>query len=328
LSTVTQSAVTETLVYNALAQRIKTSGGAAGTVLYAYDEAGHLIGEYDGSGNLIEETVWLGDIPVATVRPHTGGGADVFYVHTDQLSTPRALTRPSDNMLMWSWFSDPFGTDAANENPSGAGTFKYNPRFAGQIFDGQAGLHDNGYRAYDPAAGGYTQSDPIGLAGGSYSTYAYAGKNPLSNTDPSGGFVATTLNPYGAAAAVGFGIGTLIYDLFGSQIQDVLEEVIPYPSSDAAPPSDPTLQQEIERKANEREYHRRCSEPPPPGLDPCERAKWMLKKAQECKAMRIENTNRWWGGVDSRHDPQLFRDLDNAIKNAQDAVDRLCNKCK
>jgi RHS repeat-associated protein len=84
---------------------------------------------------------------------------DIFYVHTDQLNTPRAVTRPSDNMLMWSWYSDPFGTDAANENPSGAGTFKYNLRFPGQVFDGQAGLHANGYRdCYDPAIGRYCQS--------------------------------------------------------------------------------------------------------------------------------------------------------------------------
>jgi hypothetical protein len=38
------------------------------------DEAGHLIGEYDGSGNLVEETVWLGDIPVATLVPNGSGG--------------------------------------------------------------------------------------------------------------------------------------------------------------------------------------------------------------------------------------------------------------
>jgi tetratricopeptide (TPR) repeat protein len=36
-----------------------------------YDEAGHLLGEYDATGALIEETVWLGDTPVATVRPGT-----------------------------------------------------------------------------------------------------------------------------------------------------------------------------------------------------------------------------------------------------------------
>jgi RHS repeat-associated protein len=148
--------------------------------------SGSLVGEYDGSGSLIEETVWLGDIPVATLRPNSSSGVDIFYVHTDQLNTPRAVTRPSDNMLMWTWYSDPFGTDAANENPAGAGRFVYNLRFPGQVFDGQAGLHDNGFRAYDPAIGRYAMSDLLGLAGGSYSTYSYAGSDPLRFIDPLG----------------------------------------------------------------------------------------------------------------------------------------------
>ena len=184
LKTVSNGSAMETLVYNALGQRIQTSGGAAGTVLYWYDEQGHLLGEYDGSGNLIEETVWLGDIPVATLRP---GGATVaiYYVHTDQLNTPRAVTRPADNALMWSWFSDPFGTDAANENPSGAGTFAYNLRLPGQVFDGAVGLHSNYFRDFDPATGRYIQSDPIGLRGG-INTYAYVAGNPLEYVDPLG----------------------------------------------------------------------------------------------------------------------------------------------
>jgi RHS repeat-associated protein len=161
------------------------------TSSYAYDAHGEAIGEYDGTGALIEETVWLGDIPVATLRPHTGGGVDIFYVHTDQLNTPRAVTRPSDNLVVWSWYSDPFGTDAANENPAGAGTFKYNLRFAGQTFDGQAGLHDNGYRDFDPATGRYVESDPIGLHAG-INTYAYAEGNALSRGDPLGLFDGTS----------------------------------------------------------------------------------------------------------------------------------------
>jgi hypothetical protein len=91
---------------------VKISGGAAGMVLYAYDEAGHLLGEYDGTGTLIEETVWLGDIPVATLRPN-GATVAIYYVHSDPLNTPRQITRPSDNVPMWTWNSDPFGTDAA-----------------------------------------------------------------------------------------------------------------------------------------------------------------------------------------------------------------------
>jgi RHS repeat-associated protein len=182
LNTVSNGSLTETLVYDALGQRIETSGGAAGTVLYWYDEQGHLLGEYDGSGNLIEETVWLGDIPVATLRP-SGAGVAIYYVHTDQLNAPRQVTRPADNAQMWTWFSDPFGTDAAQQNPAGAGTFAYNLRFPGQVFDGQVGLHSNGYRDFDPAIGGYIQSDPLGLQGGGWSTYTYVGDSPIMYVD-------------------------------------------------------------------------------------------------------------------------------------------------
>jgi RHS repeat-associated protein len=119
------------------------------------------------------------------MRPN-GTTIAVFYVHSDPLNTPRQVTRPSDNTLMWTWNSDPFGTDAANPNPAGAGTFAFNLRFPGQLFDGQAGLHYNGFRDYDPATGRYPQSDRLGLAAGSYSTYAYADGNPIWYTDPRG----------------------------------------------------------------------------------------------------------------------------------------------
>src|ERR1700736_4234368 len=133
----------------------------------------------------MEETVWLGDIPVATLRPN-GASVSIYYVHSDQLNTPRQITRPTDNAQLWTWFSDPFGTDAANPNPAGVGTFAYNLRFPGQVFDGQAGLHQNHYRDYDPAIGKYVESDPIGLGGTSYSTYTYVGAGPLGLRDPFG----------------------------------------------------------------------------------------------------------------------------------------------
>jgi len=165
---------------------LRISGGTSGTVLYTYDEAGHLLGEYDASGALIEETVWLGDTPVATLRPN-GGAVSIYYVHSDSLNTPRQVTRPSDNTVMWTWSSDPFGTDAANPNPSGAGPFAFNLRFPGQIFDGEAGLHQNGFRDYDPAIGRYPTADPSGLAGG-LNPYRYSAGNPISNFDPLGLF--------------------------------------------------------------------------------------------------------------------------------------------
>jgi RHS repeat-associated protein len=182
MKTLTKGAVTASYVYNALGQFVKQSGGPSGTLLYVYDEAGHLLGEYTATGTLIQETLWMGDTPVASIRP---GTPSLYYVHTDHLNTPRRVTRPSDNKLMWSWYSDPFGADLPNENPAAGGTFKYNLRFPGQLYDSQAGLSQNYFRDYDPAIGRYVQSDPIGLKGG-INTYAYANENPVSRIDPSG----------------------------------------------------------------------------------------------------------------------------------------------
>jgi RHS repeat-associated protein len=86
---------------------------------------------------------------------------------------------------MWTGFSDPFGTTAANSNPAGAGTFIYNVRFPGQIYDSQAGLQQNWNRDYDPMTGRYAESDPIGLYGG-INTYGYVGANPVAFADPLG----------------------------------------------------------------------------------------------------------------------------------------------
>jgi RHS repeat-associated protein len=126
---------------------------------------------------------------VATLRP-TGIGNPtpiaIYYVHADHLGSPRAVTRPSDNVMMWQWDNlDPFGVNAANENPAGQGTFKYALRFPGQYYDAETATHYNYYRDYDPTIGRYVESDPVGLGGG-INTYAYAQGNALSYVDKMG----------------------------------------------------------------------------------------------------------------------------------------------
>jgi RHS repeat-associated protein len=170
---------------NALGQRVAKNVGGNSTT-FVYDEQGHLLGEYDSSGNLIQETIWLEDLPVATLRP-TGTGSPtpiaIYYVHADHLGSPRAITRPSDNLVMWRWDNlDPFGANLANENPSGQGAFRYGLRFPGQYYDAETGTHYNYFRDYDPAVGRYEQSDPIGLKGG-LNTYAYVDSNPIWDWD-------------------------------------------------------------------------------------------------------------------------------------------------
>ncbi len=96
-----------------------------------------------------------------------------YYIHTDQLDTPRVITDTNGNVV-WQWDnSDPFGNNMANENPNGAGAFNFNLRFPGQYYDRETNLHYNINRDYDPSIGRYIQSDPLGLGGGQFSTYAY-----------------------------------------------------------------------------------------------------------------------------------------------------------
>jgi RHS repeat-associated protein len=178
-----KSAGATTYLVNGLGQRVKKSTASVDT-FFAYDEAGHLIGEYDTSGTPIQETVWLGDTPVAIVKPKTGG-FDVFYIWSDNLGTPRQITDTS-NVSRWEWANnDPFGNNTPNENPASIGVFSYNLRFPGQYYDLETGKHYNYFRDYDPAIGRYIESDPLGLDA-ELNTYVYVRDNPLGLTDAFG----------------------------------------------------------------------------------------------------------------------------------------------
>lgn len=177
-----KQAGTATYAINGLGQRVKKNGGT--DVFFVYDEAGHLLGEYDATGAAIQETVWLGDLPVAVLKPNAAS-FDVFYVWTDNLGTPRQITDTA-NRSRWEWPNDDsFGNNLPNEDPAGLGAFAYNLRFPGQYYDQETGTSYNYYRDFDSSFGRYLQSDPSGLDGG-INTYAYVENNPLTGIDPKG----------------------------------------------------------------------------------------------------------------------------------------------
>jgi RHS repeat-associated protein len=165
---------------NGLGQRVSKTSTALSTGgrIYVYDEAGHLVGEYNNAGAPFFEHVYLGDFPVAVIA----SSGTVFPVLSDHLGTPRQVIN-SAKQLRWRWDNvDPFGANAASQNPSGLGAFAYNLRFPGQFYDAETGLFYNIFRDYSPSTGRYIESDPIGLRGG-VNTYAYVGGNPLSFVD-------------------------------------------------------------------------------------------------------------------------------------------------
>lgn len=170
--------------YNGFGQRVrKTTGPKSRFFVYAEDGTS-ILGEYwQGApgtpvGN-VYEIVYLEGIPVAVLS-----GGQVYYVQTDQLSTPRVIKNAAGGVV-WRWDSDPFGGGLANSNPSGLMQFEFNVRFPGQIYDTESGLHYNNARYYDTITGRYISSDPIGLAGG-INTYGYVMGNPNSFSDRQG----------------------------------------------------------------------------------------------------------------------------------------------
>lgn len=171
--------------YNAMGEMVHRTNS---NTYYTYDEDHHLIGEYDSNGKAIQETVYLGDIPVVTIRSNSTTLQDnIYYIYSDHLNTPREI-RNHSNQIRWTWYpetSEAFGANPPNDNPAGLGTFTYNLRFPGQLYDPVTQLSYNYYRDYNPRTGRYIQSDPIGLEGG-INTYAYVESDPLRFVDPEG----------------------------------------------------------------------------------------------------------------------------------------------
>jgi RHS repeat-associated protein len=117
-----------------------------------------------------------------TVKP---GEPVPYYIHTDQMDTPREITDTGGNVV-WRWDNtDPYGNNTPNQNPNNQGTFSFNLRFPGQYADVETNLAYNVNRDYDSSIGRYIQSDLIGLAGG-VNSYIYVENNPISKTDPVG----------------------------------------------------------------------------------------------------------------------------------------------
>lgn len=160
--------------------RIKKVVGAQ-TTWYLWD-GDQLLAEYDGSGSRAVRYAYLpGEDSPAQFADANGA----YWVHSDQLGTPRALIS-SAGAVVWRASYEAFGKAVVDADPDGNSIpITFNARLPGQYFDAESGLHYNNQRDYDPALGRYLQADPFGQLDDT-NLYQYAYNNPAVYTDPTG----------------------------------------------------------------------------------------------------------------------------------------------
>lgn len=296
----------------------------AKTLVYHYDEQDRLIAETTQTGAPVRSYLWADEHLLAQVEYTLNATTGLYTVsrellfELDHLGTPRQA-RLTGGSAVWRWESDGYGNTLPDEDPDGNGqkTYVY-LRFPGQYYDEESGLHYNWHRYYVPRLGRYLSSDPIGVAGGA-NTNAYVGGNPLSYVDPRG------LNP-GAAAGAGLGsffgpVGTVVGGAIGFGVGAWVGWNVVGPTITEA--RGWFSNQEAMREWQQ--YKDSYDAPMPPGMDPCDEARWRLKREQDLLAAR-QAWDAKWVPLGAQDHSDAIRQSEQAVRNAQKRVERDC-KC-
>lgn len=158
-------------------EQVMVGSGSPTTTQFVYDGA-RLVAEYDGSGNLLHRYVhgaWV-DEPI------------VWYVGADTSQRRWLHADNRGSIIAWSDASGSVNqTQTFAYGPNGEAQSRGGSRFAytGQIALPEVQLYHYKARAYDPVAGRFLQTDPIGTEGG-LNLYAYVNDDPLNLLDPMG----------------------------------------------------------------------------------------------------------------------------------------------
>jgi RHS repeat-associated protein len=177
---------------------------AGQTITYHYDGIGRRIGRTDASG-VVQYLYGNPGIPFRLTATRDASGVlttyyyDVggnllsfersgqrYYVATDQLGTPKAVTDSTGNTVKIVEY-DAWGVKLSDSNP----TFELPIGFAGGIADGATWLVRFGWRDYEAGTGRWQSRDPILFRGGQANLFNYTFNDPLNYRDPTGnsGFV-------------------------------------------------------------------------------------------------------------------------------------------
>ena len=176
LEAVAKNGVTTSFGYDGLGRRVrKTTNGITTRFLYDGD---NIVAQLDAAGQPVLEFSYYPGVDHPHAVRQTSTGRLLYYVTAQPGHVVALVDR--NNQIANSYEYTPFGV-VLSASEQVAQPF----RFGARELDSETGLYYNRARYYDPALGRFISEDPIGLAGG-VNQYAYAGNDPVNNTDPTG----------------------------------------------------------------------------------------------------------------------------------------------
>ena len=189
---------TDTFAYSARGELLSAAAGGQ-TISYQYDGMGRRVGKTDAAGtiqylygsprNPFQLTASRDVSGILTTYFYdTAGnlhaferGGQRYYVATDQLGTPKAVTDATGGVVKAIEY-DAWGMKLGETNPA----FDLPVGFAGGISNGASGLVRFGFRDYEPGTGRWLARDPILFAGRQGNLYGYTFNDPVNFVDPDG----------------------------------------------------------------------------------------------------------------------------------------------
>ncbi len=219
--------------YDALGRRIQKNVNDTITN-YVYDRDNILL-EFNAQNMMKAKYTHSGrtDEVMIMERPESPHTSESFsnqryYYHHDRLGSTAEITNPSGDVVQ-RYVYDSFGNTSiynkdGTEITEASTDYLKNPyTFTGRERDPETGLHYHRARYYNPEAGRWISSDPIGFDSGDTNFYRYVFNNSINFNDPDG----EILCPIAIAAGVSYDILSAISNQIdkGEKLRKELEEL-------------------------------------------------------------------------------------------------------